>query len=92
MVSGGQHVYYINGLPAGTAGSGITLPGAADTENVVIGRSQEGANRSFLGMIDDARIYNRALTQGEIQEAMLGADVQEASNPDPAGVLRHRPM
>ncbi|MHC4285108.1 MAG: LamG-like jellyroll fold domain-containing protein [Planctomycetota bacterium] len=84
MVVGGQHVYYINGQPAGTGGSGITLPGAADAENVVIGRSQEGANRSFLGMIDDARIYNRALTQVEVQEAMLGGDIQEASNPNPA--------
>jgi len=70
MVVGGQHAYYINGEPAGTGGSGITLPGAADTDNVVIGRTQEGANRSFLGMIDDVRIYNHALTQDEILAAM----------------------
>ncbi|MHC4641347.1 MAG: LamG domain-containing protein, partial [Planctomycetota bacterium] len=92
MVVGGQHVYYINGQPAGTGGSGINLPGTADTENVVIGRSQEGATRSFLGMIDDARIYNRALTQEEIQEAMLGGDVQEARNPDPAHLALDVPV
>jgi len=84
MVSAGQHIYYINGQPAGTSGSGIVLPGAADTANLTIGRTQEGANRSFLGMIDDPRIYNRALTQEEVQEAMLGADLQQARNPNPA--------
>ncbi|MBW8042565.1 MAG: LamG domain-containing protein, partial [Planctomycetes bacterium] len=83
MVSGGQHVYYINGQPAGTSQSGINLPGAADTATVRIGVTHEGGN-NFLGMIDDARIYNRALTQQEIQEAMLGADTQAARNPNPA--------
>ena len=84
MVVGGQHVYYINGEPAGTGGSGINLPGAADTDNVVIGRTQEGATRSFLGMIDDVRIYNHALTQGEIQVIMLGEGYPIASAPTPA--------
>ena len=83
MVVNGQHQYYINGEDAGTGGGGITLPGAADTANVVIGRTQEGATRSFLGMIDDARIYNRALTQDEIKQVMRG-DTTAAWNPSPA--------
>ena len=82
MVVGGQHQYYINGEPAGQGGGGITLPGSADTENVVIGRTQEGATRSFLGMIDDPRIYNRALTQEEIKDVMRG-DLTLAWNPSP---------
>jgi hypothetical protein len=83
MVAGGEHLYYINGEPAGTGGGGIILPGAADTSTVVIGRTNEGATRSFLGMIDDPRIYNRALTQEEIQQVMRG-DTSLAWGPSPA--------
>jgi len=83
MVIGGQHQYYINGEDAGTGGSGIQLPGDADTANVNIGRTQEGNTRCFLGMIDDARIYMRGLTQDEIQKAMLGEGLPQAFGPDP---------
>jgi hypothetical protein len=68
----GGHIYYINGEEAGTGGGGATLPGTADTATVVIGRTQEGATRSFLGLIDDVRIYNRALTRDEIKQIMQG--------------------
>jgi hypothetical protein len=81
MVAGGQHLYYINGEPAGTGGGGITLPGAADTATVRIGVTHEGGN-NFLGMIDDVRVYNKALTQEEIKEAMRG-DTRLAWNPSP---------
>ncbi|HEC04190.1 MAG TPA: LamG domain-containing protein, partial [Phycisphaerales bacterium] len=83
MVSGGQHLYFINGEPAGTGGGGIELPGATDTATVVIGRTNEGSTRSFLGMIDDVRVYNRALTQDEIKDIMRG-DPTLAWNPSPA--------
>jgi hypothetical protein len=88
MVIGGEHQYYINGEDAGTSGSGIVL-GAEDTANVVIGRTQEGANRSFLGMIDDPRIYMRGLTQEEVQLAMSGEGVPQAFSPDPANGALH---
>jgi hypothetical protein len=86
MVVKGTHAYFINGQAAGTGGSGITLPGAADTANVVIGRTNEGVNRSFLGMIDDVRVYNRSLTQAEVQEIMTGNDLLTgaATSPTPA--------
>ena len=85
MVAGGQHLYYIDGEPAGTGGGGIELPGTSDTSTVVIGRTNEGATRSFLGTIDDVRIYNRALTQDEIKLIMRG-DTTLAWNPSPAHV------
>ena len=88
MVIGGVHQYYINGEDAGTSGSGIVL-GAEDTANVVIGRTQEGAGRSFLGMIDDTRIYMRGLTQEEVQLAMSGEGVAQAFGPDPANGAIH---
>ena len=88
MVIGGEHQYYINGEDAGRSGSGIVL-GEEDTANVVIGRTQEGASRSFLGMIDDPRIYMRGLTQEEVQGAMLGEGLPQAFGPDPADGAMH---
>jgi len=88
MVAAGEHRYYINGELTATSGSGIVLPGTADTATVVIGRTNEGANRSFLGRIDDARIYDRGLSQEEIQAAMIGEGASSAYGPEPAdGVL-----
>jgi len=75
MVKAGTHVYYVNGAAGGTSGSGIVLPGAADTANVVIGRTNEGTSRSWWGMLDDVRIYNRSLTQAEVQEILTGNDL-----------------
>jgi len=44
----------------------------------------DSLQRFFWGPIDDVRIYNRALTQGEIQQAMKGTPAGLASNPNPA--------
>ncbi|MHC4533120.1 MAG: LamG domain-containing protein [Planctomycetota bacterium] len=82
QVVGGQHQYYINGEDAGLSGTGIVLPGASDTATVRIGTARDD-NREFLGMIDDVRIYNRALTQDEVVDIMRG-DPTLAWNPDPA--------
>ncbi|MFH1881375.1 MAG: LamG domain-containing protein [Planctomycetota bacterium] len=88
QVINGGHQYYINGEPAGTSGSGITLPGASDTATVRIGTARD-ANREFLGMIDDVRIYNEALTQEEIQVIMQGAGMPFAFAPTPADGVLH---
>jgi len=82
MVAAGSHQYFINGEPAGTGGSGITLPGMADLDPVRLGNTQE-ASRVFNGIIDDARIYRVALTQDELKDAMQG-DPTRAKNPQPA--------
>ncbi len=86
-VLNGQHQYWINGEDGGTGGGGSVLPGAADTAPVYLGRTGEGlASRALLGMLDDARIYNRALTQEEIAVAMLGSpSAPIAETPNPAG-------
>jgi len=83
MVIAGHHQYYINGEDAGTGGNGSVLLGEQDTANVVIGRTQEGTGRSFGGLIDDARIYSRGLTQEEVQAAMAGEGLPNAFGPDP---------
>ena len=89
VVVDGGHIYYMNGEPAGTGGSGIELPGDADSDTVVIGRTHEGTGRSFLGLIDDARIYNHAVTQEDIQVIMLGEGWPFAIGPNPADGTLH---
>jgi len=83
QVINGGHQYYLNGEDAGSGGAGATLLGSQDTGTVLIGRTQEGANRSFGGLIDDARVYNRALSQEEINTAMFGQGQPLAFGPDP---------
>ena len=89
MVIDDHHQYYINGEDAGTGGAGTVMPGADDTASVVVGRAGEGAGRSFLGMIDDVRIYMRGLSQEEVQDAMSGAGVPQAYSPSPADGAMH---
>jgi hypothetical protein len=89
VVVDGGHIYYMNGEEAGTGGSGIVLPGDADSDTVVIGRTHEGTSRSFLGLIDDARIYNHAVTQEDIQVIMLGEGWPFAIGPNPADGTLH---
>jgi hypothetical protein len=85
MVVGGTHRYYINGQPAGEGGGGIVLPGSADTASVMIGVTHEGSNE-FLGMIDEVRIYNRALTPNQVLDLFNGIAPAwlEAQEPNPA--------
>ena len=85
MIIDNGHQYYVNGEPPGTFANGAVGPGAADTEDVVIGRTHEGTTRSFAGLIDDVRIYRRGLTQAEVQQIMTGSDLTSttAGNPVP---------
>ena len=65
----GTHRYWINGEKAGEFAGKNPPPGKADAANVLIGRTHEG-NRELLGMIDEVRIWNRALTDEEVNEQM----------------------
>jgi hypothetical protein len=68
---------YIDGVEiASQALSGVL----GDTSNVMI--SSDG-NESFNGMLDDVRIYNRALTQDGIQAIMQGEEFPFAFSPTP---------
>lgn len=69
QVDDGTHRYWLNGEPAGEFGGKNALPGAADTAAVLVGKTHEG-NREFLGLIDEVRIWNRALNEEEIQAEM----------------------
>ncbi len=68
-VEAGTHRYWLNGNNVGEFPGQNPLPGAADTASVLVGNTHEG-NREFLGLIDEVRIWNRALNESEIQEEM----------------------
>ena len=70
QLDNGTHRYWINGVNAGTSGNKSKPPGNADTSPVFIGTTAEGAGRLFLGLIDEVRIWNRALSEDEIVEQM----------------------
>ncbi|MYI94308.1 LamG domain-containing protein [Candidatus Poribacteria bacterium] len=70
QVDSGIHRYWLNGEPVGEFGDKNALPGTADTSVVYVGTTGEGANRRFLGLIDEVRIWNRALSEDEILAEM----------------------
>ena len=69
QVEGNTHRYWIDGENVGEYGGKNPPPGAADTATVFIGKTHEGS-REFLGLIDEVRIWNRALSEDEIVEQM----------------------
>ena len=69
QMENGTHKYWLNGQNIGESGGKNNPPGKADIQNVMIGRTHEG-NRELLGMIDEVRIWNRALSEDEIVEQM----------------------
>ncbi len=70
QLDNGTHRYWINGKNVGEYPNKSNPPGKADTSVVFIGTTAEGANRRFLGLIDEVRIWNRALTEDEVVEQM----------------------
>ncbi len=68
QINDGTHRYWINGQKVGEVGNKPDPPGLEDTSPVVIGTAGGGNIRYFLGMIDEVRIWNRALTEEEIIE------------------------
>ena len=70
QVDNGTHRYWINGQKVGEVGNKPDPPGAEDTSPVVIGTAGGGNKRYFLGMMDEVRIWNRALSEEEVNEQM----------------------
>lgn len=66
---GSTHKYWVNGESAGEFGGKNPPPGKADTADVLVGKTHEGS-REFLGLIDEVRVWNRALTEDEILDQM----------------------
>ena len=65
----GTNRYWINGENVGDFPGKPPPPGKADTANVLVGKTHEGS-REFLGLIDEVRVWNRALSEEEVIEHM----------------------
>jgi len=82
----GAVVQYINGEEVSSGN--INFIDTADDTPVTIGCVDSGNNETFVGTIDEARIYNHALTQPEVQTIMLGI-FPTAFGPNPADGAMH---
>ena len=78
---------YLNGqLDDGTLLGTVTATQQNSSANVNIGRRPGFSNFNFNGRIDDARIYNRALTPTEIQADMNTPVAGGTGDPTPPTV------
>jgi len=79
----GDQRIYLNGdlFVSGTASTPDPIATSAGT---MIFGSSGAAGQGYTGLMDDIRLYNRALTQVEIQKLMLGIGDELASGPIPA--------
>jgi hypothetical protein len=68
--AGTLDVYLDGQLDNGALVGTVTTSQENSTQNVHIGRRPGNSGFEFAGRIDDVRIYNRALTAGEIQGVM----------------------
>ena len=66
----GAAIQYINGEEVERGN--VTFQDTADDTPVTIGCVDSTNNETFVGTIDEVRIYDHALTQAEIQTIMLG--------------------
>jgi hypothetical protein len=82
----GTAVEYINAEEVETGN--ITFRESANDTPVTIGCVDSTNNETFVGTIDEVRIYNHALTPDEIQTIMLGI-FPTAFGPDPADGAIH---
>jgi hypothetical protein len=73
-VSGMRQIMYINGVRHLSNSLSMAFPGGADfTSPFVLGNTQpSGGNRNFDGVLDEARVYNRFITDEEA--LLLAAD------------------
>jgi hypothetical protein len=69
-----------NSAPSGTPN--------ADTNTLKIGRHASAA-QFYTGIVDDARVYNEALTEADIQSIMFGTGIPTAVSPTPADGAIH---
>ncbi|MGB2863831.1 MAG: LamG domain-containing protein [Sedimentisphaerales bacterium] len=69
-----------NSAPSGTPN--------ADTNTLKLGRHASAA-QFFTGIVDDARVYDEALTEADIKSIMIGTGIPIATSPIPADGAIH---
>jgi len=82
---------YVDGLEDAVSAKRGAI--STNTFNVCIGENAEATGRYWDGLIDDVRIYKRALTEAEIQVAMQGVEgYPYALSPIPDDGALHQDM
>jgi hypothetical protein len=84
---GSELKFYLDGELAANLVYSSTIGTA--THNVTLGENSQATGRYFDGMLDDARIYNEALSADDIVAVMMGGDNPYAFGPDPADGAIH---
>ena len=79
---GSELKFYLDGEQAANLVYSGTIGTSAD--DVTIGENSQATGRYFDGMLDDARIYNKALSADDIKSIMMGGAFPYAYSPDPA--------
>jgi hypothetical protein len=71
----------------------VTATGALQQNDLSlsIGGRTIGSAQNFLGIIDDVRLFSRALTPEEVKQIMTDAPPLSASSPDPANGVTDTP-
>jgi len=64
---------YVDGVPDATGDVADEPINTLEAMDVTIGQNPHASNRWFDGLLDEVRIYEKALTEGEIQTVMEGA-------------------
>ena len=86
--TGQQLTFYVNGVEdTPQANGGPRTVTTADVTTLIVGaggKDDNFAGEGWDGLVDDVRIYSRALTVEEIQQVMVGIPPGVASNPSPA--------
>ena len=86
---GQEMILYLDGEPIGTRPTSGQINVTADPVTIgnIVNAAGAGFNEYWSGVIDDARIYNEAITHAQVGEVMLGKGpgvvVNLANNPIP---------
>jgi hypothetical protein len=88
--SNGEKKLYINGELAGESNAAMP-PNTEQVLRIGSGATEGEGNYFFVGMIDDVRLYDHVLTDGDIQASMLnqGGAMPKAYGPDPRSGTLH---
>lgn len=89
---------FINGIEKGSDTTVTSSYSTLNTKNIFIGNDRNISNRTTNGVIDDVRVYNRALSASEVAELYSGGGIVAAtpiaaqtSTPTPTPVVTVAP-
>jgi concanavalin A-like lectin/glucanase superfamily protein/VanZ like protein len=77
------HVYLDGKLDDGFLFGSVTGTQHSSGESVYVGRRSSNKGFEFAGLIDDVRVYSRALTRAEIEADLIGTSTDPAGIPVP---------